>query len=82
METERNLQENNIPDLELSLISVPGPQGIEVAVEFIVACLWFFVCLPVCFFLIGFSLCYPGCPRTYSVDQADLELRDSCASTS
>jgi hypothetical protein len=31
-----------------------------------------------CFFVFqdGFSLCSPGCPGTYSVDQAGLELRN------
>ena len=29
----------------------------------------------------GVSLCSPGCPGTYSVDQAGLELRDMPAST-
>jgi hypothetical protein len=34
------------------------------------------------FFERGFSLCSPGCPGTYSVDQAGLEIRDPPASAS
>jgi hypothetical protein len=36
-----------------------------------------FVCSFVCF-----SLCSPGCPRTHSVDEAGLELRNLPASAS
>ena len=39
------------------------------------------VCLFVCFWD-RVSLCSPGCPRTHSVDQAGLELRNSPASSS
>jgi hypothetical protein len=43
-------------------------------------------CLFVCLFVFGFrdrvSLCIPGCPGTYSVDQAGLELRNPPASAS
>jgi hypothetical protein len=45
-----------------------------------------FVCLFVCLFCFVFrdrvSLCSPGCPGTYSVDQAGLKLRNSPASPS
>ena len=40
-----------------------------------------FVCLFVCFWD-RFSLCSPGCPGTYSVNQAGLELRNLLASAS
>ena len=44
----------------------------------------YFFCLFVCFlfFWDKVSLCSPGCPRTYFVDQAGLELRDLTASAS
>ena len=42
---------------------------------------FFFVCLFL-FFRDRVSLCSPGCPRTHSVDQAGLELRNSLASAS
>lgn len=32
------------------------------------------------FFPEGFPLCSPGCPRTHSVDQAGIKLRDPCSS--
>jgi hypothetical protein len=41
-----------------------------------------FVCLFVCLFLRQVSLCSPGCPGTYSVDQAGLKLRNLPASAS
>ena len=43
-----------------------------------------FVCL-FFFFLVfqdSVSLCSPGCPGTHSIDQADLELRNTAASAS
>jgi hypothetical protein len=47
-------------------------------------CLFFVFCLFcfVLFFRNRVSLCSPGCPRTHSVDQAGLELRNSPASVS
>jgi hypothetical protein len=46
--------------------------------------LLYFVYLFICFFFFRdrISLCSPGCPRTHSVDQAGLELRDLPASAS
>jgi hypothetical protein len=41
-----------------------------------------FVCLFVCLFQDRVSLCSPGCPGTHSVDQVDLQLRNSPASAS
>jgi hypothetical protein len=40
------------------------------------------VCVCVCLFQIRVSLYSPGCPGTYSVDQAGLELRNLPASAS
>jgi hypothetical protein len=37
---------------------------------------------PIFFFKDWVSLCSPGCPKTHSVDQAGLKLRDPPASTS
>jgi hypothetical protein len=39
-------------------------------------------CFSLLVFQDGVSLCSPGCPGTYSVDQAVLELRDPPASAS
>jgi hypothetical protein len=45
-------------------------------------CFFFFFFFLVFFFWDRVSLCSPGCPRTHSVDQAGLELRNSPASAS
>ena len=47
---------------------------------FVFYCFWF-VCLFVCLFEIDF-LCSPSCPRTHSIHQAGLKLRDWPASAS
>jgi hypothetical protein len=48
--------------------------------------LFLFCCLVFCLFVFVFrdriSRCSPGCPRTHSVDQAGLELRNLPASAS
>jgi hypothetical protein len=41
-----------------------------------------FLLLLLLFFQDSISLCSPGCPRTHSVDQAGLELRNPPASAS
>jgi hypothetical protein len=51
-----------------------------------ICCCWFLSFLLFFFFFLVFrdrvSLYSPGCPRTHSVDQADLELRNPPASAS
>ena len=50
--------------------------------SFLCACWVFWFGLSFFFFLDMVSLCLPGCPRTHSVEQADLEPRDLPASGS
>ena len=44
-------------------------------------CCCLIFCLFACLLLNRVSLCIPGCPRTYSVDQASLKLRNPPASS-
>jgi hypothetical protein len=52
-------------------------QGEKGGRNFLLFCFFVF-----CFFQDRVSPCYPGCPRTHSVDQAGLELRNLPASGS
>jgi hypothetical protein len=70
-----------LPPMEKQCFKTTGVLVGQVTLTFALSTFFcLFVCF--CFFRDRVSLCSPGCLRTYSVDQAGLELRNPPASAS